>query len=139
MCMITCSLDNGEILVIYRITLEEDWQAALNTGVFASADLAAEGFIHLSTIDTVFGTASRYYPTHTRLRLLVIDDAKLAAAQPEALKWEISPSRGVLFPHCYTALPIEFVTQTAWLMRDAAGDWQLPVEIPVEISRSVPK
>ena len=115
--------------MIYRITLEEDWQDALNTGVFASADLTAEGFIHLSTIDTVLGTASRYYATHSRLRLLVIDDAKLAAAHPEALKWEMSPSRGVLFPHCFIASPIEFVTQTAWLTRDVAGEWQLPVEI----------
>ncbi len=117
--------------MIYRITLEEDWQDALNTGAFASADLAGEGFIHMSTIDTVLGTASRYYATHSRLRLLVIDDAKLAVVHPEALKWEMSPSRGVLFPHCFMPLPIEFVTQTAWLTRDAAGEWQLPVEISV--------
>jgi uncharacterized protein (DUF952 family) len=121
--------------MIYRITLEEDWQEALKSGVFASKDLAAEGFIHLSTLDTVLGTATRYYAEHSRLRLLVIDEVALVAAHSEALKWEMSPSRGVLFPHCFIALPIKFVVQTAWLERDAAKQWQMPVEIP----SSVPK
>lgn len=92
--------------MIYRITVEEDWQHALKIGFFASADLAAEGFIHLSTIDTVLGTATRYYAAQSRLRLLVIDEAKLVATHPEALRWEMSPSRKVLFPHCFIAVPL---------------------------------
>jgi uncharacterized protein (DUF952 family) len=115
--------------MIYRITLEDDWQRAQKTGFFASADLAAEGFIHLSTLDTVLGTASRYYASHDRLRLLAIDDVGLVNANAEALKWEMSPSRKVLFPHCFVPLPIEFVVQTTWLTRDAEGTWVLPVEI----------
>ncbi len=115
--------------MIYRITLEDDWQEAQKTGVFASADLVAEGFIHLSTADTLLGTASRYYAAHTRLRVLVIDDIALAAALPQALRWELSPSRKVLFPHCFVPLPLKFVVQTAWLLRDVVGEWILPVEI----------
>ncbi len=119
--------------MIYRITLEDNWQDALDTGVFASADLLAEGFIHLSTLETVLETATRYYAvqakTATRLRLLVIDDVALAAAHPNALKWELSPSRKVLFPHCFIALPVKFVVQTAWMTLNALGTWQLPLEI----------
>jgi uncharacterized protein (DUF952 family) len=39
-----------------------------------------------------------------------------------------------LFPHCFIPLPMKFVVQTAWLERNTAGDWILPVEI----SSSVP-
>jgi uncharacterized protein (DUF952 family) len=120
--------------MIYRITLEDDWQAAQKAGFFASPDLVSDGFIHLSTVDTLLGTASRYYVGHTRLRVLAIDDVALAAALPEALRWELSPSRKVLFPHCFIPLPMKFVVQTAWLERNTAGDWILPVEI----SSSVP-
>ena len=101
------------------------------SGFFSSRDLADEGFIHMSTIETVLGTATRYYAAHDKLRLLVIDDAALAAELPNALRWEMSPSRKALFPHCFIALPIKFVVQTAWLGRQdgEAREWMLPVEI----------
>ena len=53
--------------MLYRVADPADWQQAQQTGFFASADLAAEGFIHSSELHQVLETARRYYAGRTAL------------------------------------------------------------------------
>ena len=59
--------------MIYRIAETQDWEAAQASGYFASADLAAEGFIHCCTAPQVAAVATRYYQGQEALVLLEID------------------------------------------------------------------
>ena len=66
--------------MLYRIAEHADWQYAQQNGFFASADLAAEGFIHSSEQHQILETARRYYAGRADLVLLEWDEAALMAA-----------------------------------------------------------
>lgn len=92
--------------MIYRIAEAVDWERAQREGVFASADLAAEGFIHCSERDQVARTAKKYYAGKTRLLLLEIDDSVLGAA----LVRENLTGSGE-FPHVYGSIPLRAIVR----------------------------
>ncbi len=90
--------------MIYRITEAADWSQAQRDGVFASADLAAEGFIHCSDRHQVARTAQKYYAGKTALVLLEIDDSKLGAA---LVREDLTGSG--MFPHVYGPIPLSAI------------------------------
>lgn len=90
--------------MIYRIADVTDWQQALRDGVFASADLAAEGFIHCSEREQVARTAQKYYTGRSDLVLLEIDDAALGSA---LVREDLTGSG--LFPHVYGSIPLRAI------------------------------
>ena len=63
-----------------RIAEAADWQHAQQTGFFASANLAAERFIHSPEQHQNLETARRYYAGRAALVLLEWDEAALVAA-----------------------------------------------------------
>jgi uncharacterized protein (DUF952 family) len=87
--------------MIYRIADTQDWEAAQTSGYFASADLAAEGFIHCCTAQQVAAVANRYYQGQAALVLLEIDETQI----PVPLKWEDLTNADELFPHVYGRIP----------------------------------
>ena len=87
--------------MIYRIAENADWFRAQEVGEFASADLAAEGFIHCSEHYQVARTAEKYYRGRFGLVLLEIDDARLGSA----LRREDLTGSGE-FPHVYAPIPL---------------------------------
>jgi uncharacterized protein (DUF952 family) len=103
--------------MIYRITDATDWQRAQGTGFFASADLAAEGFIHCSEKYQVTATAGRYFKGRSDLLVLEIDDVALG----ETLKREDTTGRGEKFPHVYSAIPLNAIKRTWRLVETADG------------------
>ena len=90
--------------MIYRITEAADWSQAQRDGVFASADLATEGFIHCSEHHQVTRTAQKYYAGKTALVLLEIDDTLLG----KVLVREDLTGSG-MFPHVYGPIPLSAI------------------------------
>ena len=111
--------------MLYRIAEPADWAQAQQTGFFASADLAAEGFIHSSEQHQILETARRYYAWRADVVLLEWDEAALAAAQVRVER-EWVASRGEAFAHVFGPVPLGAVRRT-WAFGCAAdGHFQLP-------------
>lgn len=91
--------------LIYKIAPASLWRKAQDKGRFdgAPADIADE-YIHFSTSDQVKATAAKYFKGQDNLLLIAVDAKRLG----DALRYE--PSRGgALFPHLYSALPLDTV------------------------------
>jgi uncharacterized protein (DUF952 family) len=112
--------------MIYRIAEGVDWQQALATGFFASADLVAEGFIHASEKQQVLETARRHYAGRADLVLLEIDEEALAAAGVRVRR-EFVAARGEAFAHVFGAVPLAALRRHWPFGADAAGQFRLPL------------
>ena len=106
-----------KLTMIYRITEAADWCQAQRDGVFASADLAAEGFIHCSERHQVARTAQKYYAGKSALLLLEIDDTLLG----KALVRENLTGSG-MFPHVYGPIPLSAIHGHVDFNATAASD-----------------
>ena len=111
--------------MLYRIAEPADWQQAQQTGFFASADLAAEGFIHSSEPHQILETARRYYAGRADLVLLEWDEAALADAGVRVER-EWVASRQQHFAHVFGPVPLAAVRRTWVFAATAAGEFQLP-------------
>lgn len=103
--------------MIYRIAEPTDWAAAQSSGRFASADLAAEGFIHFAERWQVQGVSERYYTGCSGLMLLAVDDTKLEVP----VKRENTSGGGELFPHVYGPVPLAAISDLAPFVCDEKG------------------
>ena len=87
--------------LIYRVISGDDWEQTKASDLVprCGAD-ERDGFIHLSTRETIVETANLYFEPAEQPVVLEVDVVELGPA----LKWEPVESRGgVLFPHLYTA------------------------------------
>ena len=101
---------------IFHITSQEAWQQAMREGVYRTASLAAEGFIHCSEHEQVAETANRIFQGQKGLVLLEIEPEKLHAP----LRYEAS-FEGQRFPHIYGPLNINAVISTHPLFPNSEG------------------
>ena len=108
--------------MIYRIADSSDWSRANERGYFASPDLAAEGFIHISALHQLLRTANKYYRGKPGLVLLEIDESLLDIP---VIREDLTGS-GVTFPHSYAPIPLRAIVRHFDLAVDANGDFQLP-------------
>ena len=113
---------------LYRLAEPADWQHAQQTGFFASADLAAEGFIHASEAHQVLETARRYYTGRADLVLLEWDEAALAAAGVRVAR-EWVENRQQHFAHVFGAVPLAAVRRVWPLGVAEDGDFKLPAGV----------
>ena len=111
--------------MIYRIAEQSDWQQARKTGHFASVDLQAEGFIHISELHQVLRTANKYYRGRSGLVLLEIDESRLE--QP-VVREDLTGS-GNCFPHSYVPIPLRAIVRHFDLAEDARGGFSLPADL----------
>lgn len=111
--------------MIYRIASADDWQRAITTGWFASADLAAEGFIHASEKSQILRTAQKYYRGQSGLMLLEIDEQ---AMRDQVVREDLAGS-GVAFPHVYGAIPLASIRRHFAFDPDASGVFSLPAAL----------
>ena len=107
--------------MIYRIAEQADWQLAQRDGAFASADLAAEGFIHCSEHHQVARTAKKYYAGKTALILLEIDENMLG---PTLVREDLSSSG--IFPHVYAPIPLAAIIRHFDFAVARDGGFSLP-------------
>jgi uncharacterized protein (DUF952 family) len=114
--------------MLYRLAEPADWQRAQQTGLFASADLAAEGFIHSSEQHQILETARRYYAGRADLVLLEWDEDALAAANVRVER-EWVPSRQQHFAHVFGPVPLTAVRRVWPFDMDETGEFQLPAEL----------
>jgi uncharacterized protein (DUF952 family) len=110
--------------MIYRLTDQLLWQAAQQTGVFSSADLALEGFIHCSERAQILRTANKYFARSAELLLLEIEETRLGVP---VIREDLTGS-GV-FPHVYAAIPLAAVVALHTLTRGDDGAWVLPAAL----------
>ena len=101
--------------IIVHICSSDEWQAAQKAGVYRSASLDVEGFIHCSRLDQVVDVANRYYGNRTDLLLLRIDPSCLAAK----LRWEASDDG--IYPHVYGPIQIDCITSVSKFLPDEEG------------------
>lgn len=113
------------MLLLYRLADLPDWEQAQQTGFFASADLAAEGFIHTSELHQVLETARRHYAGRPALVLLEIDEGALAAAGVRVER-EWAAGRGEFFAHAFAPIPVGAVRRTWPFREDATSGFRLP-------------
>ena len=111
--------------MLYRIANAGDWQRAQETGFFASADLASEGFIHTSEQHQILETARRHYAGRADLVLLEWDEAVLAATNVRVER-EWAAGRQQYFAHVFGPVPLGAVVRTWPFDATAAGEFQLP-------------
>ena len=114
--------------MLFRLAEPADWQYAQQTGFFASADLAAEGFIHSSEQYQILETARRYYAGRADLVFLEWDEAALAAAHVRVER-EWVASRQQYFAHIFGPVPLSAVRRSWPFEADATGEFRLPVAL----------
>jgi uncharacterized protein (DUF952 family) len=108
--------------VIYHVCSWAAWRAAEAAGVYRGGPLdRRDGFIHVSTPETLADTLATHLAGQRGLCLLEVDPDRLG----DALVWE--PARGrALFPHLYAALDPAQVLAVHDLPLDDSGRHVLP-------------
>ncbi|MGQ0444674.1 MAG: DUF952 domain-containing protein [Beijerinckiaceae bacterium] len=91
--------------LIYKIVPASLWRKAQDKGRFdgAPADIAG-GYIHLSTAEQAAATAAKYFSGMDDLLLIAVGVKRLG----DGLRFERARG-GQLFPHHYSALPLDAV------------------------------
>ncbi len=109
--------------VVYKICTRKAWDEALEDGELRlSRDDERDGYVHLSAAHQVRGSLLAHFSGQAGLVLLSIPEHGLPK---KALRWEVSRA-GQAFPHLYTALRRELVSQVVELALDSDGIHQLP-------------
>ena len=110
--------------LLYRVIPEEGWPETLRCGEvpLCGAD-QRDGFVHLSTEDTVLQTAALYFTPEESPIVLEISSDGLG----DALRWEEVESRdGERFPHLYApGIPLSAVRARIKLIPDDVGGYSL--------------
>jgi len=113
--------------MILHIVGESEWVKAVGRGSYAPAGLAAEGFVHCSTLAQVVATANRFYRGQSGLVVLCIEEERLRVE----LRYEASArtrgeGAGERFPHLYGALNVDAVVRVVELRCEMDGSFRLP-------------
>ncbi|MFI6072841.1 DUF952 domain-containing protein [Actinoplanes sp. NPDC051343] len=111
--------------MILHICPREAWAAAQAVGTYEGDTLASQGYIHCSTPEQVHLPATLLFRGRTDLLLLEIDESRL----PVAITWEQGDPPtpdGRLFPHLYSALPVDAVVATYDYPPEADGSFSPP-------------
>jgi uncharacterized protein (DUF952 family) len=110
-----------QMVIIFHITKREEWEKAQHEGVYRTASLATEGFIHCSRADQVIRTANRIFSGQTGLVLLEID----TKVTPE-IRYENCEDGEEQFPHIYGPLGLESVVRVLAFEPKEDGSFVMP-------------
>ena len=105
--------------LVYHLARLQDWETALNSGVYAPPSLKTEGFIHASSKEELIPSAVLHFPQESSLVILAISEKKVR----QILKWE-EGREGKLFPHIYGNIALERIENTYLLVRNGEGKWE---------------
>ncbi len=98
-----------------HICPRDEWQQALEVGMYQDKSLLQDGFIHCSQPEQLLGVANRFYRGIPDLVLLSINPDKLTSE----IRWEAAD--GTLFPHIYGAINLEAVISVNDLRPESDG------------------
>jgi uncharacterized protein (DUF952 family) len=99
---------------IYHLLPQADWERARGLKTYEPASLAAEGFIHCSTLVQLVAVAERYFAGREDMIALRIDPSGVAVP----VRYEESEP-GQLFPHVYGPLDLRAVIEAQVLKLDS--------------------
>ena len=114
----------GFELKLVRITERSGWEKTQSLGMFLG-ELETDGFIHLSYPHQVIRVANAMYANEPNLVLLVIDPARLLGE----LRLEDLYGMNEEFPHLYSALNLDAVTEVLGFPVNPDGTFTLPAEL----------
>jgi uncharacterized protein (DUF952 family) len=118
--------------MILHIVGESEWVKAVGRGSYAPPSLAAEGFIHCSTLAQVIGTANRFYRGQNELVVLCIEEERLGVELRYEAPAEAGDERArETFPHLYGELNVDAVVRVVELPCEADGSFRLPEALRV--------
>ena len=110
--------------VLVRIASRAEWERTQSIGMFLG-ELETDGFIHLSNPNQVVRVANALYANVPNLVLLVIDRARVLGE----IRDEDLNGFGEDFPHLYSALNLDAVTEVLGFPVGSDGTFVLPVEL----------
>ena len=108
--------------LIYHLTIQSDWQTALQIGEYRGNTLETVHFIHCSNRTQVLEVANRIFKSRLDLLLLELDPALVV---PE-IKWEISENDDT-YPHIYGPLNLNAIRHVWAMPPEADGTFVWPV------------
>jgi uncharacterized protein (DUF952 family) len=109
---------------LLRITERSGWDHAQSFGMFLG-ELETDGFIHLSYPHQVLRVADAMYVNEPNLVLLVIEPARLLGE----VRVEDLYGMDEGFPHLYSALNLDAVTEVLEFPVNPDGTFSLPAEL----------
>jgi uncharacterized protein (DUF952 family) len=112
------------MIKLLRITERSSWEQALSFGMFLG-ELETDGFIHLSYPNQVTRVANAMYANEPNLVLLVLEPASLLGE----LRIEDLYGMNEDFPHLYSALNLDAVTEALEFSVHSIRTFSLPAEL----------
>ena len=113
--------------MIVHIVERSEWVKAVGLGSYVPDSLAAEGFVHCSTLAQVVATANRFYRGQNGLVVLCIEEERLRVkVKYEAPSGSSGEAAGEMFPHLYGALNVDAVVRVVELPCEVDGSFRLP-------------
>lgn len=110
----------------YKALTSKEWAAFIRNNLFSgSAVDLKDGFIHMSDADQLQATLDKHYQGAGTIIIAQID----LTGFDDTLKYEASRG-GALFPHLYSPLPIEAVSQHWALSPSAQGLYAVDQILP---------
>lgn len=103
--------------MIIHIARPAEWEAAQESGKYAPAAYAHEGFIHACNTNQVKGVLERHFRGVTGLVLLHIDESRLTAP----LVYEFAAAVNDTFPHIYGPINTDAVVETGFIQDQSSG------------------
>ena len=116
---------------VYKILTLDEWENASKTGFVVTELDKKDGFVHLSTSSQLAVTLSFFFAQHKQLVLLQLTQDEIE----DALVFEAPVPEGErsgLFPHLYSELAVNQVSQVWHLER---GAFILPDDVLLQAER----
>ena len=106
-------------MIILHCMAKSAWENVRTLPRFGEASVAAEGFVHCSSIESFWRVAPNFRNETAELVLLLIDTDRVHAE----IRWEDFDHCGRTYPHVYGAIPVTAVTGVLPFLRDKNGNW----------------
>lgn len=116
--------------MIFHLLSRSEWELARRRGDYRPPSLAAEGFIHCSTIAQVIDTANLFFRGQRGLLVLRIDERKLTARlafEAPVISGDARPQ--ARFPHLYGPLNLDAVIDAIEVPCGADGLFRQPAAL----------
>ena len=108
--------------LIYHMTTKQAWAAVDPAVGYQPPSLSSEGFIHLSTLDQILGTANTIYHGQQDSIILCVDESRVEAKVVYEDCYETQQD----FPHIYGPLMPSAVVKVVDFPCAADGSFTLP-------------
>jgi uncharacterized protein (DUF952 family) len=109
----------------FKVLSVLEWETACRSGLFSgSSDDVRDGYIHLSTRETLHDTLRKYFAGQRNLCLIEFDTEDFG----DALRWEAARG-GVLFPHVYAPIATSIARRVWRLQCDEIVGLTLPNDL----------